>query len=102
MGIGAVVIVIQYMLKLIVLPNVDWLPVLVMAALGGLVGMIPYLPERLVNQRTAAVWLVVVLAGMIVLGLWRDIVTRFGFFVCMLVMAIGYFWGRMLSAKQSK
>ncbi len=98
MSLWAAALCAKSVLELLALPQVNWLLVLVVAGLGGFVGAIPYLPEKIVNQETAGVWLVIALVSVLALSLWPGAVGGLGFAVCLLVMAIGYFRHQLLSA----
>ena len=101
MGIGAVALCAKGVLDLLSLSYVDWLPVLVVVSLGGFVGAIPYLSDKIINRETAGVWLVFFFICFIFLSLWPGVITELGFAACSLVCTAGYFRHRLLSARHS-
>lgn len=100
-GVLAIASVIKFVLDFSARLDVNWLSISIAAGLGGCAGLVPsllFVRKRLSGQGITQVRTMLCLAGIVFLKLWPGdkSVPELGFFISVLVLAIGHFKFRRL------
>lgn len=78
-------------LDLIKQHDVNWISIFTVSAIGFLLGILPFVPKRLVTQQSAGLWFALLLGGYAILRLWPEKEGDWGISFAILVGCISHF-----------